>query len=154
MFYILGFVVFLIITIFADIIFGGLATVYFTIPAMLLLLLSLVAVMTATRSFKVFGRGLKAVILPKKPLSEETRGQAATLFRLLSKTTALAAAIGVLINVIIMLIGSDWSDLDARLKLGGNIAISLIFPLYALFMIAAIFEPVVFNLKKRRDTVR
>jgi hypothetical protein len=30
----------------------------------------------------------------------------------------------------------------------------LIFPIYTLFMIAVKFKPVVFNLKKRRDTTR
>ena len=152
--FILGFIIFLIISSLNAVLLGGSITDFLNIPSLLIILLPLVAVMTATRSFKVFAGGLKAVMQPLAPLPEELRGQAASLFRLLSKTTALAAGIGFLICMINMLMGIDFSYPEIRNELAGNIAANLVLPLYALILIAAIFEPVVFNLKKRRDTTR
>ena len=155
--FILGFVIFLIICIITVVFLGGWIAYFLNIPSLLIILLPLVAVLTATRSFKVFAGGLKAVMQPQAPLPEELRGQAASLFRLLSKTTALAAGIGFLIctiNMLMGLMGIDFSHPEIRSKLAGNIAANLVLPLYALILIAAFFEPVVFNLKKRRDTTR
>ena len=45
----------------------------------------------------------------------------------------------------------DYLDPAAINNLGINIAVSLIVLVYGVLLIAAVFEPVVFNLKKRHD---
>jgi flagellar motor component MotA len=128
---------------------GGGFGVFIDPFSLLAVLVPLLAVLTATKSFKVFYGGLKAVIRPKENLTEDLRGQAASLFRLLSKTTALASGIGVLIGSIIAL-----GYVESPKILGEALSVALITPLYGVILIAALFEPVVFSLKKRRDTER
>ena len=152
--FILGFTIFLISTVLTEIILGGSWTNFVNLPTLLMILIPLAAVMTATKSFKIFYYGLKAVILPKKPITEELRGQAASLFRLLSKSTAIISALGCLISLLNMLLGLDYTDPGSRYAIGANIAAALLIFVYGLFFIVAVFEPAVFNLKKRRDTER
>ena len=152
MFFILGFVIFLFSTWFLLVVLGGNITFYLNVPFFVFgSLMPLLAVLTAMKSFKVFYRGLKAVILPHAPITEELRGQAASLFRLLSKLTAIMMAIGFLISTINILSGLNPDDPNAYKAISGNIAYALVNIIYGLFPIAAIYEPVVFNLKKRRD---
>ena len=149
--FILGFAIFLVFIGLVITILGGNVNDFLNLPSLLIILVPLAAVLTATKSFKVFYGGLRAMILPKEPITEELRGQAASLFRLLSKVTALAAALGVLICLVNMLMCLDFSDPLAIYHLGANIAAALILLVYGVFLIAAVFEPVVFNLKKRYD---
>ena len=152
--FILGFAIFLICTFLTVIVLGGDWTSFINLPTLLMIFIPLAAVMTATKSFKIFYYGLKAMIFPKKPITEELRGQAASLFRLLSKATAIVSTIGFLISIINMLMGMDYSFPDLHFTIGAKIAAALLIYVYALFLIVAVFEPVVFNLKKRRDTER
>lgn len=123
---------------------------FFTdLPSLLAIVGPLAAVLTATQSFKVFYAGLRAVAFPKTEISEEMRGRAASLFRLLSKTAAMAAAISTLIGFLFILGEMDFEDVAIASKIARNIYVSLISPLYALLLIVAVFEPVVFILKKR-----
>lgn len=115
---------------------------------------ALVAVLTATQSFKVFYAGIRAAILPKEEISEEMRGRAASLFRLLSKTAAMAAAIGMLICLLNILYMMNFSEVGMASILAQNIAVSTITPLYALLLIVSVFEPVVYILKKRHTGKR
>jgi flagellar motor component MotA len=152
--FILGIAIFLISTFLTVILLAGNWTYFINLPTMLMVLIPLAAVMTATKSFKVFYYGLKAVVLPKKPITEELRGQAASLFRLLSKSTAIISALGFLISLINMLLGMDYSYPDIQDAIARNIGAALVIFVYGLFLIVAVFEPTVFNLKKRRDTER
>ena len=152
--FILGIAIFLISTFLTVILLAGNWAYFINLPTMLMVLIPLAAIMTATKSFKVFYYGLKAVALPKKPITEELRGQAASLFRLLSKSTAIISALGFLISLINMLLGMDYSYPDIQDAIARNIGAALVIFVYGLFLIAAIFEPAVFNLKKRRDTER
>jgi len=152
--FILGFVIFLLCSISTVILLGGRIDDFANSPSFFLIITALVAFLAATKSFKVFYGGLKAVILPKSPLSENLRGQAATLFRLLSKTTAVVTGIGVLIALINTIMNLNFDDPDRLSHIGFNISFGLIVMAHGLFLIAAIFEPVVFNLKKRRDMQR
>ena len=154
MFFLIGFVIFLFGFVFVGQMLGGRITDLIDFTSLLMILIPLLGVLTATRSFRSFYGGMKAVILPKEPLTEELRGQAASLFRLLSKTTALASGMGVLVSLMNILMSLDFSHPEIRYIIGNNVAASLIVMLYGLFLIAAVFEPVVFNLKKRRDTER
>jgi len=149
--FILGFAVFLVSSGLVITLLGGDVRDFLNLPSLLIILVPLAAVLTATKSFKVFYGGLRAMILPKEPITEDLRGQAASLFRLLSKVTALASALGVLICLVNMLMRLDFSDSAAIYNLGANIAASLILLVYGVFLIAAVFEPVVFNLKKRYE---
>jgi len=149
-----GFAIFLICAGMTITVLGGQLNFFLSLPSFLIVTIPLVAVLTATKSFKVFYGGLKAVVLPKKPITEELRGQAASLFRLLSKIAALAAGLGVLISLINMLMGLDFSDPSAMHNLASNTAAALVVMVHALFLIAALFEPVVFNLKKRHGEKR
>lgn len=122
---------------------------FIDLPSLLIIIGPLVAVLTATQSFKVFCAGLRAAVFPKAEISEEMRGRAASLFRLLSKTAAMAAAIGTLIGLLFILGELDFEDVAIASKIARNVYVSLISPLYALLLIIAVFEPVVFILKKR-----
>lgn len=118
-------------------------------PSLMVIVGPLAAVLTATQSFKVFYEGLRAAVFPRTQISEEMRGRAASLFRLLSKTAAMAAAIGILMSLTLMLAEMDFEDVSFISRLASNLAVVLIAPLYALLLIIAVFEPVVFILKKR-----
>ena len=152
--FILGFVIFMISAFLTVILLAGNWTYFINLATMLMVLIPLAAVMTATKSFKVFYCGLKAMVFPKAPITEELRGQAASLFRLLSKSTAIISAFGFLISIINLLLGMDYSYPDIQDAIARNIGAALVIFVYGLFLIVAVFEPVVFNLKKRRDTER
>jgi len=152
--FILGFAIFLVCSCLTAILLGGNLLNYLNLPILLMILIPLVAVLTATKSFKVFYHGLKAVIVPKQPISEELRGQAASLFRLLSKSTAIISTIVFIISIVNTLTGLDYSYPDFRYAVGVKVAASLVIIIYGLFLIVAVFEPVVFNLKKRREMDR
>lgn len=122
---------------------------FIDLPSLLIIIGPLVAVLTATQSFKVFYEGLRAALFPKTEISEEMRGRAASLFRLLSKTAAMAAAIGTLMGFLFILGEMDFEDVAIASKIARNIYVCLISPLYAMLLIVSIFEPVVFILKKR-----
>ncbi|MCL1806485.1 MAG: hypothetical protein FWG31_02155 [Oscillospiraceae bacterium] len=126
---------------------GGEIGLFLDPPMLFLILVSLLTVLTATRSYRVFWGGLKAVIRPKESLSEDLRGQAASLFRLLSKTTAIASGIGVIICAAI-----TFSNVETPQMLRHALATILTMPLYGLFLIVVMFESIVFSLKKRRNT--
>ena len=99
------------------------------------------------------------MIFPRKPISEEQRVQTISLFRLMTKTVAIAAGIITIAFLIAMLVGIDVTSIDFATKdstyteflfqLTGNTAILLIVPFYSLLMILVVFEPVVFILKKK-----
>ena len=154
MFFILGLAIFL---------FGAFSAIgylegsmmFFVDPASLfIIILPLVGILTATQSFKVFAGGLKAAIFPDKPVSEDLRGKAASLFRFLSKTTALVMVIMTLIGLLLILYNIDFADPNMVTMIGSNIAIMLVLPVYGIILIAGVFEPVVFILKKRYDKER
>ena len=69
--FILGFVIYLGSIFFAITLLGAAFSNFLNIPSLLIIIVPLLAVLTATRSFAIFGKGLKAMILHKKPLSEE-----------------------------------------------------------------------------------
>ena len=151
MFYLLGLAIFLFSVGSTIFILGGDLLYFLNLPTWLIIFVPLVGILTATQSFKVFGAGIKAVILPQQAISEDLRGKAASLFRFLSKVTALTSGIMVLICFVNILMNIDFSYPDAIYGLGINIAASLISLVYAFVLIAAVFEPIVFILKKRQN---
>ena len=148
--FLLGLAIILFVLAFFAILLGGYMPNFIDAASLLLILFSLAAVLTATRSFRVFYSGLRAVIFPKKDISKEMRLRAISLFRLLSKTTGMVSAIGVLICFVNMLMNLDFSDAGGVSHLGINMSASFITLIYGLFLIAFVFEPVVFILKNRR----
>ena len=149
--FILGFAIVLFGFLFGAALLGGWLIDFVDLPSFLIIAIPLLGILTATKSFKLFYGGVKAVIMPKKAMNEELRGQAASLFRMLSKSTAIISAIGFLVCLVNILYNLNISDPYAINLIGPNIAAGLITPLYGLTLIAGLFEPVVFNLKKRRD---
>jgi len=124
-------------------------TSFIDIPTILALVIPLVAILTATNSFKVFGMGLLAAISPGRAISEDIRGRAATLFRFMSKTTALTSSVIFIICLITLFNEINFADPGAIRALGGNISASLYVLFYGMILIASVFEPVVFVMKKR-----
>jgi len=120
--------------------------------SLMVILIPLLAVLTKTNSFKIFYGGMKAAILPNRKLPECSCKQAILVFRLLSKTTRIASLIGLLISLVNALVGLDYYSPESVYFLGTNIASALTTPLYGLIMIAAIFEPVGFILKKQLNS--
>jgi len=152
--FLLGLAIFVLFTAFIIIALGGDVYNFINLPTILFIIVPLVGILTATRSFKVFGVGFKAIVFSKEPISEEMRGKAASLFRFLSKSTALIAALMVLICIINMLMNIDFNDPAVIPHIGTNVAASLVSMVYGVILIAAVFEPIVFILKKRQDKER
>ena len=146
----LGLVIFLIGIAITITILGGRVSDFIDPASILSILLSLVAVLAATRSFKVFLAGWRAVMNPREEISEELRGQAASLFRFLSKITMMVAFMVTLISLINMLMNLDFADEGGIAALGINLAASLLTPVLGLILVAAFFEPAVYILKKRQ----
>jgi len=130
------------------ILLGGRLPDYFNLPTIAFIIIFLIIVLTITRSFKLFVIGFRAALFPKKEISNETREQAAKLYRLLSITTVLAAAITTIISLMNMLMGIDYLAEGILRAIGGNIAASLLSLLYGL-IIAFIFEPVAYILRRK-----
>jgi len=149
--FLIGFAVILIGFWFYAMLLGGQTQNFIDVASLLGILLPLVGVLAATRSFGVFYAGLRAVVFPKEEITEEMRGRAASLFRLLSKAAAMAAGISVLISFVNLLMNLDFSYHHpwGVTILGINMAASMISLIYGLLLIAAVFEPIVFILKKR-----
>jgi len=132
------------------VVFGGELADFIDIPSWVAIIIPLLAVLTITRSFKMFGTGFKAALFPKKEISDGLRNQAASLFRLLTKTTAISGAIMTLIPIMNMLYGLDFSGENATHHMAVNIAVSMVTLLYSLLLIIFVFEPIVYILKKDR----
>ena len=143
-------IIFLFGTAFTIVGLGGYLADYINLPTLVLLILPLAAVLTITRSFKLFGIGFRAALFPKKEIEADVRKQAALLFRLMSKTTMLAAVITTLISLMNMMIAFDFYADKALISFMGNAAASLGFLLYGLLIIVFIFEPVVYILNKEK----
>ena len=124
---------------------------FIDLPSWVALIIPLLAVLTITRSFKMFGIGFQAALFPKKEVTEEHRKQAALLFRLLSKTTILSGIIMTFIGITNIAFGIDFNDPDIIANLAVNIVICMMTILYSLFLIVFVFEPIVYILKKDRN---
>ena len=127
---------------------GGEYWDFVDIPSWVILIIPMLAVLTITRSFKMFGIGFKAALFPKKEVSNEQRKQAASLFRLMSKTAILSGVIMAFIGLTNIAYGIDFSSPELAMHLAVNIVVSLMTILYSLFLIVFIFEPIVYILKK------
>jgi len=139
--------VFILLILSIILLLGGYLRDYFNVPTLFFVIIFLTIVLTITRSFKLFAIGFRAALFPKKEISDDTREQAAKLYRLLSKTTVLAAAITTLISLMNMLMGVDYLAEGLPRAIGGNIAASLLSLLYGL-LIAFVFEPVAYILRR------
>ena len=139
--------VFILLILSIILLLGGYLRDYFNVPTLFFVIIFLTIVLTITRSFKLFVIGFRAALFPKKEISDDTREQAAKLYRLLSKTTVLAAAITTLISLMNMLMGVDYLAEGLPRAIGGNIAASLLSLLYGL-LIAFVFEPVAYILRR------
>ena len=147
--FILGFVIALFALAMTAVFLGGEMADLVDIPSLCVILVPLLGILTATNSFKVFFRGMKAVILPKKEISEELCNEAISLFRMLSKATAIISSAGFIICLVNVLFALDFNDPIAINVIGPNIAAALITPLYGLVLIAVLFGPIVFILNKK-----
>ena len=152
MLFIYGFAIVLVGLLVGAAMLGGALMDYVNLPSFLIVTIPLLGILTATNSFKVFYIGVKAVLLPKKAIPEELLGQAVSLFRLLSRSTAIVSAIGFLICLVNILFNLDFENPNAISHIGANIAAALSTPLYGLTLIVALLGPIVFNLNKRNDT--
>ena len=123
--------------------------ILFNLPALVFLLIPLLGVLIATNSLKVFAAGIKVVVFPKEEIAEDIRGKAASLFRLLSKTTILAAVVVILISFITIFMNLNLEEHWITDTLIAKISMPFITLIYAIVLILAVFEPIVFILKKR-----
>ena len=142
-------VIFILGTTLIIVAFGGDIGDFVDLPTWLSIIIPLLAVLTITRSFKLFGRGFQVALFPKREISDAEKQQAASLFRLLSKTALMAGIIILIIGFINIGFGMDYSNPDFTELLIMNIAVVILTPLYSLCAIVFIFEPIVYILKKR-----
>ena len=154
MFYLLGLAVSLTCFVSVILMLGGSLLNFVDPSSFFMIIVPLAAILFATGSFKTFGGGLMAAVLPNKPIPEELRGQAASLFRFLSKVTAMLMGIMTIIGFMNILLNLDLSDPNAINAIGMSISSTLISSFYGLILIAVVFEPVVFILKKRHEPKR
>ena len=138
-------------TVLIILVFGGEFGDFVDIPSWVAIIIPILAVLTVTRSFKLFGIGFKAAFLPKKDVDSSVREQAASLFKLLSKTAILSGVIMTMISVMNMFLGINFVDENFFPNFMINLAVSLVTLLYSLFLIVFIFEPIVYIL--RRDNI-
>jgi flagellar motor component MotA len=103
------------------------------------------AVMIATQGYRLLRCGFRAVIFPNEPISEDMRNKAISLFRLLSKTTVLAALLTIVFSAI-----ASFGHADDMNALGHQIATVFSSLIFGILMIGAVFEPIVFILKTRQ----
>lgn len=146
---IIAFLVFLLGTAAIIAAFGGNLGDFLDVPSWVAMLIPIVAILTVTRSYKVFANGFRIALFPKKEATNEDCKQAASLFRLLSKTAALASVIIFFISLTNMLMKIDYQSELLLDMLGINFATALLVPLYNIFLITFIFEPIVYILKKK-----
>jgi len=135
-------------TVLIILVFGGEFGDFVDIPSWVAIIIPILAVLTVTRSFKLFGIGFKAAFLPKKDVDSSVREQAASLFKLLSKTAILSGVIMTMISVMNMFLGINFTDENFFPNFMINLAVSLVTLLYSLFLIVFIFEPIVYILKR------
>jgi len=109
----------------------GFEAMLLNLPLAMIYLFTLLAVLTAKQGYKVFFSGLKAAVFPNMPLSKDICGRAAKLFRMLSKTAALT------------------SILALAFAVQYGLAHAFLAPFLGAVLIAAVFEPLVYTLKKR-----
>jgi hypothetical protein len=133
------------------VVLGGEIGDFIDLPTLMFIVLPLLAVLTITRSFKLFTIGFKAALFPKRKIDEVVRANAARLYRLLSKTTALAVLLNILISTVNMLWGINFEHPAALMALLAGIAVSIIVVVYALGLIMFVFEPIAYILR-RNDT--
>jgi len=138
----------LLLTLSIIMLLGGYLRDYLNIPTILFVIVFLIIVLTITRSFKLFATGFRAALFPRKEISDETREQAAKLFRLLSKTTVIAAAITTLISLMNMLLGVDYLAEGISSTIGVNTAASFLSLFYGL-LLGFIFEPIAYILRRK-----
>ena len=127
---------------------GGEYGDFVDIPSWVSLIIPMLAVLTITRGFRTFGSGFRAALFPKKEISDEGRKNAASLFRLMSKTAILSGVIIAFISLTNMAYGINWYDENAFANFIANFATGMLVILYSLFLIVFIFEPIVYILKK------
>ena len=144
---IIALVVFLFGIVLPIVVLGGHIQDFLNLPSLVLIIIPLVAILIITRSFKLFGIGFTA-LFPKKEIAEDIQKQAAMLFRLMSKTAIIAAAIITLISLINMMTGIDVYSDGVLSNLLVNIAASLLPLLYGFVISGFIFEPIAYILRK------
>jgi len=144
---IIALVVFLFGIVLAIVVLGGYIQDFLNMPSLILIITPFVAILTITRSFRLFGIGFTA-LFPKKEIADDIRKQAAKLFRLMSKTAITAAAIIALISLINLMFGIDVQDDGFSRNILVNAAASFVPLLYGLIMSVFIFEPIAYILRK------
>jgi len=127
---------------------GGEYWDFVDLPSWIAIFIPLLAVLTITRSFKIFGIGFRAALFPKSEIDDVLRKQATSLFRLLSVTAILSGVIISFIGLMNMLLGLDFYHEEAIQNFAPNVATNMLAILYSLFLIIFIFEPIVYILKK------
>jgi len=130
------------------IVFGGEYGDFVDLPSWIAIFIPILAVLTITRSYKMFAAGFRAALFPKKEITDEQRKQAASLFRLMSVTTIISGIIMTMLPFMNMLYGIDFTDADIIPNIAVNFAVTMTTFLYSLFLIVFIFEPIVYILKK------
>jgi len=130
------------------IVFGGELADFIDIPSWMAIIIPMLAILTITRSFKMFGKGFRAALFPKREITDDVRKQAASLFRLLSKTAILSGTIMTMISIMNMFNGFDFTHENSVNFVWINVATSMVTILYSLFLIVFLFEPIVYILKK------
>ncbi|MCL2249082.1 MAG: helix-turn-helix domain-containing protein [Oscillospiraceae bacterium] len=130
------------------VVLGGELGDFADLPTLMFIVLPLLAVLTITRSFKLFSIGFKTALFPKRKVDEIIRANAARLYRLLSKTTALATLLNIIISAVNVLMGMSFEDPAAMMALRANVATILIIVVYAAGLIMFVFEPIAYILRR------
>lgn len=118
---------------------------FITPASVIVIFFAMIGIIVSTSSFKLFVRGVNAILSPRYVIEDGERLAAADLFRLLSKSVILTSVIVPFITVMAAL---SWQE-DAA-QTAHWLASGIVSPVLGLALVLAVLEPAIYILKKPR----
>ena len=125
---------------------GGSISTFICLSPILMIIISIISVIIATKSFKAFVNGLKIVLIKNNNVSVVEMYQSIKIYDLLIKTSVGAGILGFFIGIILTM-----QTATALSKLGPNIAVALLSIVYGIVFAYFIFMPIKFRLENEKE---
>lgn len=140
--YVLGILFFLLSTCFVITVSGTHVAAFLSFTSLLMIIISIISVIIATKSFRDFINGLKIVLMKTHCVSVVEMYKSIKIYDLLIKTSVGGGVLGFFIGIIAML-----GNLKALNQVGPYVAISLLSIVYGVVFAYFIFMPIKFRLE-------
>jgi hypothetical protein len=144
--YVLGILFFLISTCFVITISGTQVAAFLSFTSILMILVSIISVIIATKSFEDFVNGLKIIVIKNHNVSVIEMFKSIKIYDLLIRTSVGGGILGFFIGIIAML-----GNLRALNEVGPYVAISLLSIVYGVVFAYFIFMPIKFRLENENE---